>query len=279
MPDIIVRRTFHVHPDGDASYSGRTWAEAVPTLAAAQTLAESGRGDRILVAPTEVGGSAYAGALTITKDFLTIEAAVPGGYARPDISGLTGLTIEAQGVVLKGLRIVGTNTYGLKISGNGYHVEDCVLEAATDALLLQGKADDDNYSASEGKILNNLLRDSANGIRFKQASPPSGIGPTHVLVDGNRFMNITSEDIIDELVSGGNDKTFYDCTIGLNRHQDRNKAVYIDLNAGTANRGLVEGIFAVDAAGTLDNTRIALATAIVCGRIFKASGLVDASAF
>ncbi len=279
MP-IIVRRTFHVHPDGNASYSGRTWAEAVPTLAAALALVESGRGDRILVAPSPVGGAAYAGALTVSQNLLTIEAAVPGGYARPDISGATGLTITGQGVVLKGLRVVGTAGDALTINSNGYHVEDCVLEAdGNDALVLVPHATDDSLTASEGKILNNLLRDSAQGIRFKNPGGLNGYSPTHVVVDSNRFINVTNEDILDEYTAGANLKTFYDCYVGLNRHLDRNKAVYIDLNGGAENRGLVEGIFAVDDAGTLDGTRIVLAAGIVCGRIYKASGLVDASAF
>lgn len=278
MP-IIVRRTFHVHPDGSDGNGGRTWADAVLTIAQAQTLATSGRGDRILIAPSS---SSYA-VPNITKDYLSLENAIPGSsYARPDlVTATNGPTISGQGVVLKGLRIVGQAGYGLRIQSNGGRLEWCVIEGTTDCiqLLPDNTSASDALTASEWEILHSLIRDGAQGIRFKNPGPAAGlggVGPTHITAMHNRFLNITNEDVIDEDTAGSNDKTFYDCVLAHNYHMDRNKAVYVTLTNGGGNRGMVHGYFADDAG--LDSTKIALASGIVfLGQ--QAAGMVNGSGF
>lgn len=259
-----------VHPSGDNTFNGRTWANAVATIAAAQTLCTSGRGDTIVIAPHT---SAYA-AVDITKDYITIDAKVrDSGYARPDITG--AMVITGQGFVMRHARHLGGI---LTIRSNGFYILDCMLEAdASDAVLLQGSSTDDGLSASEGKIIGCMIRDSARGIRFKNAGGASGIGPSHVMVMGNVFTNITGEDVLDEDVAGSNDNCFWQCVVDENDHLDQNKAAYITLTAGGANTGKVGGRFNVNTA--LTSTHVAVASGIDVVRAFDANGLVDTSAF
>lgn len=268
-------KTFFVHPSGDDTFNGRTWANAVATLAGADALVTSGNGDKVVIAPS---ATAYV-AGNFTKDYTTYLAMVrESGFGRPDISGASGVSVTGQGVVMKGLRFVATAGRALTLTGDGYHVEDCVAEGTTDAIALVASATDGTKTASEGRILRCLLRDSATGLRFKNSGGAIGTGPTHVVVMGCRFLNITSEDVIDEDTAGSNDNTYSDCIVIDNDHLDRNKAVYVTLTNGGNNRGVFGGRFAVDS-GLVTATMVALATGIVAVGVYGSKGLTDSSAF
>jgi hypothetical protein len=235
-------------------------------------------GDTIVVWP----GSYASPSIPATKPYLTIEGYF-GGYGKPDLQGV--MTVLANGFRMRRARIAATVAQCMIMRGNGFLLgsdlwdDECVFDGVTgqDCLLLQGLDSDDTYSASEGKILKSLFRGGTNGIRFKNAGGASGVGPTDVLVRQNVFNQIVAEDLIDEHVTGGNNKTFYDCR-AWNYHTDRNKAVYITLTNGSANRGVVGGQFAVDSA-PLDSTMIAVDDGITVIDAKSSDGLVDTSAF
>jgi hypothetical protein len=275
---ITAPQTIYVHPDGNNTRNGLSVTKAKATLAGALAAAVSGRGDTIAMFPGSYTAS------PVTKDYVKIMGMIGAGYGKPDIAG--ELVVTGQGFEMKRVRVAATVARALIIRGNGFLIggdawdDQCVIDGITgqDCILLEGHPTDDSYTASEGRILKNLIRGGTNGIRFKNpGAGGNGNGPTDNLVMFNEFSQIVAQDIIDEHTAGGNNKTYYDCH-AWNYHRDSNKAVYITLTNGTANRGTIGGQFAVDSA-PLDSTMVAVAAGITVIDAKSSDGLVDTSAF
>lgn len=203
---------------------------------------DAAQGDVIFVQP-----GAYAENLTVTKDYLTIIAAQLGGYGRPDVAPATGvcLTVTAQGFVCKGVRFAAGVSDAVRQKGNGFVYEDCVFDgdsgqAATDALVrLKGDDDDDSFTASEGVIANCLFRGSDGfGLVFQGAETPgNGVGSTHCVIRGCRFIDNVAADIATrdndstDAVYSVRDVLIDECLF----MEPKNKATWIDFT--TANGG------------------------------------------
>lgn len=219
------------------------------TITEALSKCTSGQGDIIKVMP-----GSYEENLVVSKDYVTIEGVLEGGYARPDIEGDAGvaLTVHAQGFVARHVRIAAdAGQIGVIQQGNGFLFDDCVVDGdGAQCVQLLPDLDDDTYSASEGVIQGSLIRGGTIGIEFKNPGPgvEGGIGPTDVVVQGNRFYNQTTNAIKDVDTAGSNDTTFADCLVAGNFFMEVGAAfVYITLTAGGNNTGLIGGNIFADA--------------------------------
>lgn len=140
-------------------------------------------------------------------------------------------------------------------------------------------------TSSEHQFLGCWFREcGGNGFTFENPAPVAGIGgegPTGVLLKDCEFWANTSEDIKD-VGAGGTTSgaAFFDCIVEHSKFRDRNKAVYITLNTGANNRGLLSNLdFACDLVGRLTNVMVAVSTAIVCEQFYDATGLVNTQGF
>jgi polygalacturonase len=279
-------KVIYVAADGQVGPPGAGVEISTRSIQAAVDACTSGTGDTILVFP-----GTYDENVTIDgKDYITIIGCQIGGYERPDVGSATGsaLTItNSQGVVIRHMRFFNEdNSDVVFIDGNGFVFDDCVFDGngtmtSNKACLALNASDTDNsYTASEGVVSNSLLRGSgALGLRFESgATPASGVGPTHNVISGCRFISITGADL--KSVDGGTATyTFQDNLITGCQFMDFNKALYIKLDAKAADRGLISGnFFASDTA--LDATSIDLSgTSIAFAGNFASAGIVDGTAF
>jgi hypothetical protein len=257
------------------------------TIAAA--VADAREGDTIFVQPGE-----YVENITVTTDYITIIGGQVGRYGFPDIVALAGgaaLTVSAQGFVAKRCRFVTEDTDAVIQEGNGFVYEDCVFdggnsEAVTEGLLrLKGNADDDSMTSSEGHIKGCLFRGSAGfAIAFDTGDAPgNGVGSTHCVVTGCRFIDNTGADL-QTLDTGTGTYSVQDVLIKDNTfEQPKNKATWIDFttaNGGAASdqTGTIAGNYFNDDA--LDATAVAMVGTGLCfvGN-YDTVGVQDGSAF
>ena len=238
-----------------------------PTIQAAINAAKPG--DVIYVQPGE-----YDENLVVTTDYLTIVGAQVGGYGRPDIvpSSGVGLTVTAQGFVCKRVRFAAAaSSAAVNQQGNGFAYENCVFDgdgAGTTGLLLKGNADDDSFTASEGRVVDCLFRGAAVALAFDTGDAPgNGVGCTHDEVIGCRFIDNT-QDIV-TLDSGTGTYSVQDTVIWGCYFLDKNKANYIDLttaNGGAASdqTGLIANcFFATDSITTTNIAMVGTGFALV----------------
>lgn len=259
-------KVMYVDANVAASGDGTSPDSAFNTIDEALDEATSGAGDIIYIAPGE-----YAENVVITKDYVSLIGMTPAGYARPDIVPATGKAIfvnNAQGVVLQHLRMASTDDHVCHIEGNGFLVEDCVIDGdgngATDAgLLLYGDSADDSYTASEGRVIDCLFRGLGGyGVLFKAAEAPgNGVGSTHCYFYGCRFIDNTGADFATEDNAGANG-TYSVQDVIIERclfAEPKNKATWIDFttaNGGAAGdqTGMIVDCFFND--DTVDTTAI-----------------------
>lgn len=224
---------------GSDGAQGLTADTAFRTITTAITFASSG--DTIFIAP-----GTYDENVVITKDYITLIGMQVSGYAKPDIAPTTGIAISAgtvQGFVMKHIRAVSADADTVVINGNGWIIEDCVLDgdagqAATEACLrLVGDAADDSYTASEGKLINSLIRGSTSGagIIFQHAAAPSGVGVSDVEISGCRFY-ANGVDLLSAVnSSGGGAGIFTNLSLHNNQFLTVGAAyVYMDMDQGAA---------------------------------------------
>lgn len=281
VPRLDGRVFFVDGTNGNDANSGENMENAYVTIEQAVSNAVSGRSDTIIVS---VGS--YDENLVINKDDISLIASNPVPWARPDIAPTTGIALlanEAQGFYCSGMTFISADDVAVHQRGNGFAYDWCQFLALTDGLLLEpiNTDPDDTWGASQGWVYNSTFWECANGVRFKNPGPSGGfggIGPTDVALLNNVFKVITNQYIIDEDTGGSNDNCFFDCIVNGNHFLDRNKAVGITLTNGGNNRGLITGNYFSDDAG-LDNTKIALATAIVFAGNYDAVGVVNGSGF
>ena len=260
--------------------AGTTGRSNYTTIQSAIDAAVSG--DVIYVQP-----GTYTETLTVTTDYLTIIGAQLGGYGRPDVTRTTGivLTVTAQGFVCSRMRFFSTDGSDVVWQkGNGFRYVDCVFDDASDAgkcgLLLKGDADDDSFTASEGVVSGCLFRGSAIAMAFDTgAAPTNGVGCTHDVVEGCRFIDNT-QDIV-TLDSGGGVYSVQDTLITDCYFLDKGKTNYIDFttaNGGAASdqTGMVTNCyFAVD---DLTTTNVAyVGTGFAFVGCYDAGGVEDST--
>jgi len=189
----------------------------------------------------------YEENVVVDKDYISIIGAQISGYAKPDITPATGLALyneASQGLVLRHLRFAApaVDTDLLLIEGNGFIIEDCVLDGdatqgnAKALIRLKGNADDDSYTASEGIISGCLFRGSGgDGVIYDTGDAPgNGVGCTDVLIQLCTFVGIDQIAIATADTGGG----VYSIQRGKIRwcaFEDKNKATYLDFT--TSNGG------------------------------------------
>lgn len=210
----------------------------------------------------------YNETLVVTTDYLTI-VGVQTGYGRPDVTPTIGtpLTVTAQGFRCERVRFAADDgTDAVIQEGNGFLYNDCVFDGATDAneagLRLKGNADDDSFTASEGVVSNCLVRGNAFGILFDTgAAPTNGVGCTHNVIVGCRFIDNTSPDVATADTGGGVYSAQDNVVRGCSFAEPKNKATWIDFttsNGGAASdqTGTFEDCYFND--DTVDTTAIAI---------------------
>lgn len=307
LPSVAGNAWFVDATNGATDYDGKSPERALATIQAA--INKAAAGDTIFVYP-----GSYDETLSVTKDYLSLIGAVQG-YGKPDLTGATtsaaALTVKAQGFVLKRFRVYsggglatanGVEAAGrlVRIKGNGFHIEDCVFDgenainggSATDnansiGVSLKGDADDDSYTASEGRILRCYFRGFVGRpLAFETGEPvPNGVGSTDVEVLYNRFSSNTGIDIIcRESVAGGGTYSVKRALIAHNWFMAaKNKTTWIDFttsNDGAASDqdGSIMGNYFQDDA--LDATAVAIAgTGFSFVGNYDSVGVQDGSAF
>jgi len=280
---------------GSDGNDGLSVNSPIATIQKAVDMCTDGAGDSIFVAP-----GTYAENVVITsKDYISIIGAVIPGYAKPDVAPTTGIALNcvtSQGLVLKHMRFVSEDSDTVVNQGNGFHFSDCVFDgtsgqAATEAnLRLVGNADDDSFTASEGRVIDCMFRGcGGDALIFQHANAPNGVGISDVEVIGCRFYGNTGDDIATAAnTSGGGPGIGINVNFLLHecRFMSVDKTVYIDMDqvaagggVGTTNTGLLSGNwFADDAA--LDATKIDISgTNYRFVGNFNAIGVVDGSSF
>lgn len=269
-PEGIVIYVDQNHPEANDNADGTDPRSPKATIQAAINACTSGHGDFIRVMP-----GSYVENLTVTKDFLTIEG-IQLGYGRPDIEGDRGvaLTVHAEGFVAKGLRFAAAAAEDAVVQqGNGFFYFDCVFDGdgANDLNLLPDVLDD-HWSASEGLILDCLFRGGLVGIMFTNPGPPAGVGPTDNRIINCRFYNHTTNDICDLDTPGSNLTCFLDSLIAGCCFLEVGAAyVYIKLDNGASNAGLIAGNFFADA--DVLNTQVVLTAATFFIGNFDGTGI------
>ena len=231
-------------------------------------LAEAREGDTIHVQPGE-----YDENIVVTTDYVTIQGAQFGGYGRPDVAPTAGvaLVVTAQGFVCKRMRFAAGVSDAVRQEGNGFVYEDCVFDgdagqAVTDALLrLKGDDDDDSFTASEGLVTDCLFRGSDGfGIVFQGAETPgNGVGSTHCVIRGCRFIDNVAADLA-TLDNSSTDAVYSVQDVVIDHcyfAEPKNKATWVDFttaNGGAASdqTGMISDCYFND--DTVDTTAVAI---------------------
>ena len=274
--------------NGADGQTGTDPTNALKTIGRALTLANSGTGDTIFVAP-----GSYNELVVVTKDYISIIGSIQGGFARPDIGGAVGvaLSVSGQGFVMRHCRVFATGNADAVIqTGNGFEYDDCVFDGASaqsaKALLrLLPSSTVTQLTASEGQISNNYFRGApaaAFAIIFDDGAAPVAVGSTDNKIYGNRFSQNAGVDIA--TADSGGVGTLYSVRFVLihrNTFEDKNKATYLDFttaNGGAASdqSGTVAGNgFATD---TMTTTKIkAVGTAFTFPGNYDNVGIFDGS--
>ncbi len=180
---------FYVDPnDGDDNASGRAFTSAVKTYTQAIALATSGRGDRIFGRP----GDSQEAEINVNKADLTIIGlGANGACGITPASGINGMKITANDVVLRNLRIEGVSDsdYGLSIGDFdngvlGVRVVGCLLRngshATNPAVIIHG--------AGDLYLVGNDIAWAGIGVQFKGGSEGY---PTQIFTLVNHFHNLT----------------------------------------------------------------------------------------
>lgn len=247
--------------NGTDGNSGRAINDAVASIGFILDFVQAG--DTVVIAP-----GSYEENLTITTDYITFVGWSPSGYARPDIVPTTGSALQVttgQGFVAKHVRFYSADADVVIQNANGFKYEDCVFDgdsgqASTELLLrLVPSATDDSYSASEGKILNNLFRGSnGSGIGFQHAlAAGGGEGTSDNEIAYNRFINNAVSDLKSFVnTNGGGAGIILSTSIHDNQFMTSGAAYkYINFAAGaagdlTANNYLISANYFADEALT-----------------------------
>jgi len=274
--------------NGADGQTGTDPTNALKTIGRALTLANSGTGDTIFVAP-----GSYNELVVVTKDYISIIGSIQGGYERPDIGGAVGvaLSVSGQGFVMRNCRVFATGNADAVIqTGNGFEYSNCVFDGASaqsaKALIrLLPSSVNTALTASEGQIFNNYFRGApaaAFAIIFDDGAAPVAVGSTDNWIYGNRFSQNAGVDIA--TADSGGAGTLYSvqfCVIQGNIFEDKNKATYLDFttaNGGAASdqSGTVAGNgFATD---TMTTTKIkAVGTAFTFMGNYDTVGIFDGS--
>ena len=274
--------------NGADGQTGTDPTNALKTIGRALTLAQSGTGDTIFVAP-----GSYNELVVVTKDYISIIGSIQGGYERPDIGGAVGvaLTVTGQGFVMRNCRVFATGNADAVIqTGNGFEYSNCVFDgaaaqAAKALLRLLPSSTLTALTASEGQIFNNYFRGApaaAFAIIFDDGAAPVAVGSTDNWIYGNRFSQNAGVDIA--TADSGGVGTLYSVqfvVIQGNLFEDKNKATYLDFttaNGGAASdqSGTVAGNgFATD---TMTTTKIkAVGTAFTFPGNYDNVGIFDGS--
>lgn len=280
---IPVTKSTYWFIDGVEGSDGDTGADINhPLKTIGNAIARASEGDVLLAFP-----ASYNENLSVTSlDYIQLMGILIPGYARPDVTPSSGaaLIVHSQGFRSSHVRFAGAGVGGIGVQqmGNGFLFDDCVFESDSNiGFRMLPDVDNDRFTASEGQVLNSLIRDCAGGgMSFENPGPVAGVGCTDNLISGCRFYGNTGADIFDVYTAGGNNKTFSTSIIANNYFATKNPTKYIDLSAGTANDGLIsENFFAFTTAGGLTVTQIVLGNSIAFAGNYDAVGLVDGHTF
>jgi hypothetical protein len=271
--------------NGNNGNSGTDPGNAFKTITKAHAVATAG--DTIYIQP-----GSYTENLVITKNYISLVGAQISGYGKPDIVPVSGipLTVNAQGFAALKVRFAGTAADSVKQSGNGFLYSDCVFDgdgtAAKAGIRLvpaQVGADITHYTASEGFILNSLIRGCAIGIAFDTAAAPVGVGSTDNVIQGNRFYTNTL-DIATAKTGAAGTYSVQLVTISYNQFEDKIKATYIDITtnedgAAASQTGVINfNVFANDSAPMTTTQIKMVGTGFTFSGNFNTSGVVVGSA-
>ncbi len=196
---IPAGNDYYLDANGDNNRSGRAFTSAVSTFTKALSLMTSGRGDRLFVRP---GDYAEAEINVDIADAQIIGLGADGAVGITPASGINGMKVTANDVVLRNFRIAGVNDsdYGLSIgdadaSPLGVRVVGCLLRngshTTNPAVILHGPGD--LY------LVGCDIAWAGIGIQFK--GNLAGY-PTQIFTLGNHFHNLKVQHLAQALSAG-----------------------------------------------------------------------------
>jgi hypothetical protein len=267
-----------------------TGSPAFTTIQGAINACSNAAGSTIFVFP-----GTYAENLTVSDDQISLIAAVPAGYNRPDIVPASGvaLAVQGQGFNCLGMRFAGSDSDVVQQHGNGFLYGNCVFDgaagmAANEAALRLVGAVDDSHTASEGVIIGSLFRGTTTGagiIMQHALAAAGGAGTSDNQILGNRFYD-NGVDLLSAVNTNGGGAGIYLRLLcdGNKFMQDGAAYVYADLNQGVAgdlaaNSGLFSNNYFADDALIAAQFVIAGQPKVFFSGNYAAPGLVDGSTF
>lgn len=236
---------------------------ALATIQAAIDRTTDGAGDLIFVFP-----GTYNENLTVENSGVNIIGCMYAGYERPDVVPDTGVALTVstgQGFYCRHMRFASADSDSVIQNANGFTYDDCVFDgdsgqAATEAnLRLVPSATDDSYSASEGQVINCLIRGSNGfGIAMQHAlAAGGGEGTSDNVIAGCRFVDNAVSDLKSLInTNGGGAGIYLRLSVTGNQFMTSGASYkYINFSAGaggdlTANSCLISNNWFADEALT-----------------------------
>jgi len=283
IPTAVGKVLFVDKVNGSDGNVGTQISAPLASIGQALTNAKDLGGDTIFVYP-----GTYVEALTVSKDDITIVAAMRGGNSkRVAVAPASGSVPLTVGDVWRfrsiGIRFAGTSAVGVQHAGEAAYFDDCDFTSdTTHGFQFKSSTTTVDYTGSGTTIINSLFRDCGGaGLRHTSdtdtGNPNYGIQATNVNILNNQFYTNTGDDIDDDAQTGS-PTYFNQWEISGNKFMTRNKAVYLDMDGGTISDCLIAGNYFADDAG-LDATKIALSAGAVFTGNFQAAGVVNGSTF
>src|SRR3990167_257534 len=267
IPTAVGKVFFVDKVNGSDGNLGTEINAPLKTITQALTNAKDLGGDTIFVYP-----GTYAEALTVSKDDITIIAAMRGGNSKrvavAPASGSVPLTVgDVWRFRAIGIRFAGTSAVGVQHAGEAAYFEDCDFTSdTTHGFQFKSSTTTADYTGSGTTLYRCLFRDCGDaGLRHTSdtnvGNPNYGIQATNVNVWDCQFYTNTGDDIDDD-AQAGNPTYFYQWDISGNKFLTRNKnaagAKYLDMDGGVSQDCLVSNnFFASDEAFDGDNVDLA----------------------
>jgi len=253
IPTAVGKVLFVDKVNGSDGNVGTQISAPLASIGQALTNAKDLGGDTIFVYP-----GTYVEALTVSKDDITIVAAMRGGNSkRVAVAPASGSVPLTVGDVWRfrsiGIRFAGTSAVGVQHAGEAAYFDDCDFTSdTTHGFQFKSSTTTVDYTGSGTTIINSLFRDCGGaGLRHTSdtdtGNPNYGIQATNVNILNNQFYTNTGDDIDDDAQTGS-PTYFNQWEISGNKFMTKNKATYLDMDTGNGTDCLISANYFADAA-------------------------------
>lgn len=279
------------HADASDNNDGFSPEDPLSTVQAGVGKTTSGAHDRVNVV---TAATAYAENVTVTsKDYVSIIGWGRSHWGRPDIHPAAGIGVAvtlSQAFYMSRIYAFSDDVDAMLIDSEGWGLDDCKFQGASDGLLLKGNVDaSTSYAAGQGLAERCTFEAcGAAGVRMEHAAAPSGVGAWGNEFRDCLFRDNTGADFLSAVdgASGGGAGIFLAMLIDACKFLDVGAAhVYFDMDQGVAadlaaNQALITNCRFADLAFVIGQCAIAgQPNVIFGGGNFDATGIIDGSAF